>query len=176
MEWTYEGQPITELPPEVVGFIYEITYTDGRKYIGKKTMTSRKTIPARKDGELRPNAERIQKRVKLTPEEIAELPASKKKQKTKLMPFDVVRSESNWRTYNGSSKETEGLTVESKRITHLCTTLMTLTYIEVEIMIEKEVLFKDEYLNKNILGKFYDNAYDGFYQEPVKEAPNLFSI
>lgn len=176
MNWIYDGKPITELPAGVIGFIYEITYTDGRKYIGKKTMTSKKTIPARKDGELRPNATRIQKRVKLTPEEIAELPASKRKQKTKLAPFDVVRSESNWRTYNGSSKESQGLTVESKRITHLCTTLMTLTYMEVEIMIEKEVLFKDEYLNKNILGKFYDNALDGLYVEPVEEAPNLFSI
>ena len=36
-EWIYQGQEITELPDEVIGFVYEITNTvNGRKYIGKK--------------------------------------------------------------------------------------------------------------------------------------------
>ena len=36
MDWSYKGKKITRLPPEVVGFVYMIYYTNGQKYIGKK--------------------------------------------------------------------------------------------------------------------------------------------
>ena len=37
MHWQYQGKDITELPDEVVGFVYQITNTtNGRMYIGKK--------------------------------------------------------------------------------------------------------------------------------------------
>lgn len=35
--WTYKGEPVTEIDPKYVAFVYLITnLTDGRKYIGKK--------------------------------------------------------------------------------------------------------------------------------------------
>ena len=37
MQWTYKNQPVTELPEDCVGFVYQITCTvNGRMYIGKK--------------------------------------------------------------------------------------------------------------------------------------------
>lgn len=38
--WLYEGKEFTEIPPNIVGFVYRITNTlDGREYIGKKLFT-----------------------------------------------------------------------------------------------------------------------------------------
>lgn len=45
-EWLYEGQPITELPEDCVGFVYLITNTiNGRKYIGKKLARFKRSRP-----------------------------------------------------------------------------------------------------------------------------------
>jgi len=44
--WTYKGQPVSEIPTEVVGFVYEITNTiSGRKYIGKKLARFKRSRP-----------------------------------------------------------------------------------------------------------------------------------
>ena len=46
MNWTYEGKEITKLPDDVIGFVYEITnLTDGRKYIGKKLSSFKRSRP-----------------------------------------------------------------------------------------------------------------------------------
>jgi hypothetical protein len=45
-DWTYKNQTITELPNDVVGFVYEITNTtNGRKYIGKKLARFKRSRP-----------------------------------------------------------------------------------------------------------------------------------
>jgi len=47
--WIYNKQPLTEIPEGYRGFVYLITNnTDGRKYIGKKSFYSRKTIQKNK--------------------------------------------------------------------------------------------------------------------------------
>jgi hypothetical protein len=44
--WTFKNKEITELPAEVVGFVYEITNTsNGRKYIGKKLARFKRSRP-----------------------------------------------------------------------------------------------------------------------------------
>jgi hypothetical protein len=44
--WTFKHKEITELPAEVVGFVYEITNTtNGRKYIGKKLARFKRSRP-----------------------------------------------------------------------------------------------------------------------------------
>jgi len=40
MSWKYRGQPVGEPPKTAVGFVYLITYKDGRQYIGRKLLTS----------------------------------------------------------------------------------------------------------------------------------------
>ena len=45
-EWTYLNEPITVLPEDCVGFVYEITNTtNGRKYIGKKLARFKRSRP-----------------------------------------------------------------------------------------------------------------------------------
>lgn len=44
--WTYEGNTVTELPEDCVGFVYLITNTiNGRKYIGKKLARFKRSRP-----------------------------------------------------------------------------------------------------------------------------------
>jgi len=46
MNWTYKGEPVTELPEGKIGFVYVTHYTDGSFYIGKKLcLTKRKRKP-----------------------------------------------------------------------------------------------------------------------------------
>jgi len=46
MSWLYKGTEITELPEDVIGFVYEITNkTNGRKYIGKKLAKFKRSRP-----------------------------------------------------------------------------------------------------------------------------------
>ena len=46
MNWTYNGDEVTEIPDEYEGFVYIITnLTDDRKYIGKKLAKFKTTKP-----------------------------------------------------------------------------------------------------------------------------------
>ena len=40
MIWTYKGEEVWDVPEGTYGFIYQIVYTDGKKYIGKKNCYS----------------------------------------------------------------------------------------------------------------------------------------
>ena len=46
MNWTYQGNEITNMPEDVVGFVYIITNTtNGRMYIGKKLAKFKRSRP-----------------------------------------------------------------------------------------------------------------------------------
>ena len=46
MNWLYQGNEITNLPEDVVGFVYQITNTtNGRMYIGKKLARFKRSRP-----------------------------------------------------------------------------------------------------------------------------------
>ena len=46
MQWIYEDKPISTLPEDAVGFVYEITnMVNGRKYIGKKLARFKRSRP-----------------------------------------------------------------------------------------------------------------------------------
>ena len=46
MHWTYQGNKITNMPEDVVGFVYQITNTtSGRMYIGKKLAKFKRSRP-----------------------------------------------------------------------------------------------------------------------------------
>jgi len=47
--WIYEGKEFDEVPPKVIGFVYNITNTlDGRQYIGKKLFNFSTKKPPKK--------------------------------------------------------------------------------------------------------------------------------
>ena len=141
MDWTLDNEPFTVTPPDAHGFIYLITYTDGTMYVGKKDFYSNTTLPALQSGVQRPNSTRVGKN-----------------RNGKRVYFDVVRKESNWKKYEGSSKNTKGKTVQSKEILAIANSKRALTYLEVKFLFQFSVLESDEFINDNILGKFFDNC------------------
>ena len=78
----------------------------------------------------------------------------------------VIEKESDWREYNGSSKLTKGLEIHSKQILYLCKDKRTATYIEARELMKVDAPINPDYVNENILGKFYDNAMNT-YDEPI---------
>lgn len=136
--WVYNNKPFTENIENKYGFIYLITYKDGKKYIGKKPMTSYKTLPALKTGIVRDGAVRVNKNVK-----------------GKRVAYDILYYESNWKKYNGSSKVGNVKNIASKEILCFEDDAINLTYAEVKHQVINNVLVDECYINANILGKFY---------------------
>ena len=130
--WLYKNKEINsieDMPTDTFGFVYLVTHTpSGKKYLGKKQLISNRTLPP--------------------------LKGQKKKRK--------IQKESDWKTYYGSQTEVKQLVKESqdmlefvREIRIFASTKKQLTYFETKLQFVNEVLENDEYLNSNILGKFF---------------------
>ena len=136
--WKYKEQVITELidmPESTLGFVYEITAANGRKYVGRKILY---TVRKRRFGK-KESALVTDKRKKL---------------------YEMVRKESNWRIYTGSNKELnediENGMEYTKKILHFATSKKQLSYLETKELFIREVLEPHtEYYNSNINGTYY---------------------
>mgnify|MGYP003683055225 FL=1 len=139
--WLYKDKEINsieDMPTDTFGFVYLVTHTpSGKKYLGKKQLISNRTLPP--------------------------LKGQKKKRK--------IQKESDWKTYYGSQSEVKQLVKESKdklefvrEIIIFTSTKKQLTYFETKLQFVNEVLENDEYLNSNILGKFFRKD---LYDKPV---------
>ncbi len=135
--WTYDGKLITELsdmPEDTNGIVYQITTEHGKKYIGKKTLfTKRKRKFGKKESALITD-----KRIKL---------------------WEWVIKESNWKSYTGSNKELNediknGVNY-TKKILFYANSKKQLSYNETKMLYVNEVIENDNYYNANIGGKFY---------------------
>lgn len=127
-------------PEKYFGFIYKITNKEtGKFYIGKKAYWHNK-------------------KKKLTKKQLAELPPTPGRKPT----HEVVRVESDWKTYWGSNKQ---LLADIKQygenkfecwIFKQCLTKKQLTYWEMHYQCKEEVLINsNKSYNDNILGKFF---------------------
>ena len=129
--WLYKNkviESIEQMPEGTHGFIYEVLHKPtSRKYLGKKVLEFNRTLPP--------------------------LKGTKRKRK--------VVKESDWKTYYGSHQEIKGLIKEGKQeeftreILQFVPTKKLLTYYECKYLFIKEVLEGNEYINDNILAKFY---------------------
>lgn len=140
-KWLYKGLLISEIPDtNAFGFIYKITYTDPltkeqKFYIGKKQFYSdRKVSKGKKELAL-----------------MTDKRGSKKKK---------VRKESDWVKYQSSNTFLSGCDPMdlSKEMLLLCYTKTELTYQETKHLFVHEVLENEEYLNGNILSKFFKTS------------------
>jgi hypothetical protein len=142
MTWLFNHKEVTCFEdldaPTAYGFIYEITYVDGTKYLGKKNFFKQVKLPALKSGKQRPDSTRTYKNLS-----------------GKRVYYDVVQKPSNWLSYSGSSELTTEKTILRKEILALAYSKRELTYLEVKYLFLQEVLESDLYLNSNILGKFF---------------------
>ncbi len=127
-------------PQKYFGFVYKITNKEtGKFYIGKKVFWNNK-------------------KKKLTKKQLAELPPTPGRKPT----HEVIRVESDWKTYWGSNKQ---LLADIKQygedrfecwMFKQCSTKKQLTYWEMHYQCKEEVLInKDKSYNDNILGKFF---------------------
>ena len=139
--WLYKNKEINsieDMPTGTFGFVYLVTHTpSGKKYLGKKQLIANRTLPP--------------------------LKGQKKKRK--------IQKESDWKTYYGSQTEVKQLVKESqdmldfvREIIIFTSTKKQLTYFETKLQFVNEVLENDEYLNSNILGKFFRKD---LYDKPV---------
>jgi hypothetical protein len=137
MKWNYWDK----LDPEdYIGFVYKITNLANSKfYIGKKYFW-------------------YNKKKKLTKKQLAELPVTPGRKPT----HEIVRVESDWKTYWGSSKEllTDVNELGSEFFECLilkpCKTKKKLTYYEMHYQCKFECLIPGtNSYNDNILGKFF---------------------
>lgn len=129
MTWYYNGNAVSELPEDAVGFVYLITNTaNGKMYVGKKLAKFAKTT---------------YKVVKLKN-------GTKKRKKIKS------KIDSDWQQYYGSSPNlTEDInqigTGNFKReILYYCKSKAECSYIEAREQFSRRVLESDDYYNGHI--------------------------
>jgi len=138
-----EVNSIDDMPKGTYGFIYRITFMDGMKYIGKKNIYSVRTKTALKNGKVREGAERIYKNTG----------------KGFRQAFDIVKAESDWKSYCGSHKECKIRKPKIREILHYAFNKLQLTYLEAKYLFACEVLEDETYINDNILGSFYRSSF-----------------
>ena len=145
--WLYENKEIISLdgfPTDTFGYIYMVTHTPSKvSYLGKKSLYH--------------NVKR-----KLTKKELAEMPVTRGRK----VLTEVVKKESDWKTYFGSAKPILALIKDGKQeeftrqILQLVPNKKLLTYYECKYMFIHGVLENpDKWFNDNILGKFYSKDF-----------------
>jgi hypothetical protein len=147
--WFYKGIPVVsiqDMPEGTYGFIYEVTHIPtGKKYLGKKVLY-------------------FERNKKLGKRELEALKEERKAQGIggRVPLKKKVITESDWKTYYGSQKEIlelvkEGNQQDFKReILQYVPDKKQLTYYECKYLFINEVLeTRNNYINDNILGKFY---------------------
>ena len=138
MSWIYQGKVFTEthIPEGAVGFIYHMSVIlngNTYAYIGKKNFFSN-----------------VKK--KLGKKALAQVTDKRLKKYTR----ESKPSFMNYYSSNQQLKEAHkaGLIIK-REILMICYSATELTYQEVKHQFKYEVLERKEYLNANILGKFY---------------------
>ena len=138
MSWLYQGRPFNDsmIPEGAVGFVYEMeAIINGKsvRYVGKKNFYS---VTKKKFGK-KAVAKMTDKR--------------NKKYETVSKP-----SYQNYYSSNEVLKEAHKNKIPIKRyMVKICFSKMELTYYETKFQFLREVLEKEEFLNGNILGRFY---------------------
>lgn len=151
--WLYQNEvieSIEQMPESTYGFIYQVTHLPtNRKYIGKKVLYFERNV-------------KLGKR---------ELEAIKEERKAKGMGGRApskkkVVKESDWKTYYGSQTEIKELVKNGKEsdfkreILKFVDNKKHLTYYECKYLFIYEVLENNqEYINDNILAKFYSRDF-----------------
>lgn len=140
MKWKFKGKEINnikQLPENAIGFIYKITFSDDKQYIGRKNLYSTRKKPLGKKA----LAEITDKRLK---------------------KYEVIKKESDWLNYMSSNKTIKeklkegGIEVVDREIIKICFSEKQLTYFETQALFCYGVLeSSDDFYNDNILGKFF---------------------
>jgi len=150
--WRYRDKLITEIedmPEGTYGFIYMVTHLPTKKkYIGKKVLYFERNVKLGKRALEALKEERKAAGIG------GRVPAKKK-----------VVKESDWKTYYGSQEDIKKLARTSKpedwtrEILDFVPTKKLLTYYEIKHIFKNDALEDSDFLNDNILGKFYQKDF-----------------
>ena len=153
VSWRCKEQLITEIsdmPEGTYGFIYRVTHLPTKKkYIGKKVLF-------------------FERNVKLGKRELQALKEERKAAGIggRLPAKKKVVKESDWKEYYGSQEEIKKLVRYSKpedwtrEILDFVPTKKLLTYYEIKHIFINNALEDNDFLNDNILGKFYKKDFE----------------
>ena len=150
--WRYKDQLITEIsdmPESTYGFIYRVTHIPTKKkYVGKKVLFFERNVKLGKKETEALKEERKAAGIG------GRVPAKKK-----------VVKESDWKYYYGSQADIKALVRSSKpedwsrEILDFVPTKKLLTYYEIKHIFLNDALEDPDFLNDNILGKFYQKDF-----------------
>jgi hypothetical protein len=138
MSWIYKGEVFNDskIPEGALGFIYEMeAIIDGKavRYIGKKNFYSTT-------------------KKKFGVKAIANMEDKRAKKYT-------IQVKTNYQNYYSSNKVLQDAhkagVIIKRFMVRICFSKTELTYHETKFQFVREVLEKEEYLNQNILGRFY---------------------
>jgi len=138
--FTGTGFITVDKPPKgSFGFVYEITFKDGMKYIGRKQFwsTRKKRFGKRKIAAM------TDKRLK---------------------KYEMVTTESNWKEYATSNptakKRIERGDAHTRVILCFATNKQMLSYKEEYYLFLNRVIEKKDYYNDNIAGRYYSKLFE----------------
>ena len=127
--WYYNGEEFTsEMIGDYVGFVYLITdLSNDKKYVGKKTLVSKRKLPPLKG--------KTRRRTKIVESDWQDYYGSSEEVKALV--------------------EDRGRDQFKREILHLCKGKGEMSYLELKEQVDREVLFKDEYYNEFIGAKIH---------------------
>ncbi len=79
--------------------------------------------------------------------------------------------ESNWKTYTGSNVESKKWNIEDcyREIMYICFNRTMMSYRETMLQFKENVLEDDNYINDNILGKYYKKKIQKYIDDETKK-------
>ena len=128
--WYYNGEEFTsEMIGDYVGFVYLITdLSNGKKYVGKKTLMSKRKLPPLK---------------------------GKTRRRTKIVETDWQDYYGSSEEVKNLVEE-RGRDQFKREILHLCNGKGEMSYLELKEQVDREVLFRDDYYNAFIGCKIHE--------------------
>ena len=129
--WLYKGEEFTsEMIEDYVGFVYVITdLANNKKYVGKKTLVSKRKLPPLK---------------------------GKTRRRTKIVESDWQKYYGSSDEVRQLVEE-NGAESFKREILHLCKSKGEMSYLELKEQMDREVLLNDEYYNGIIQVKIHRN-------------------
>ena len=133
---------LKDFPEGCTGFVYRILFEDGTLYIGKKSLYSLRTVKS----EANKHKDAIVS-IKF-----------RNTGKGFRQRYDIIKLESNWKSYKGSSKEVKGRKPVERAILAFAFSKLELTYLEEKNLFKYDAIVDPSYINSNIGGRYYRGA------------------
>lgn len=124
------------------GFVYALKYEDGKIYIGKKNFYSIRKLPRLQNRQTREGHLNFRGNI------------------------ETIIKESKWKTYIGSNEQCKKRKPVKRIILSLAYDKKHLTYLEAEALFTNKVLLNKDFINDNILGKFFRKDFLKYESNP----------